>query len=119
MKRDKLFILISDFADPKYSGQHFFCEDCALLEGVLATYPALTKRIDVERVEWPRPRRVVVERVGEKNQDLPLLILADDPTLGPASDFAMGSHEGLLFVSGKDEILKALSIRHGIPLPHP
>jgi Protein of unknown function (DUF3088) len=41
--------------------------DCALLEGVLASFPQLAHAIDVERIAWPRPRREVVELIGAEN----------------------------------------------------
>jgi len=113
--RDKLFLLKPDFADPAYPGQRFYCWHCALLEGVLASFPALASRIDVERVAWPRPRAAVIELVGEQNQSLPLLILAED---APAN-LASTSFNEQRFIADKDEILKALSVRHGFPQPHP
>ena len=78
MKRDKLFLLKADFEDPAYPGKRFYCWHCALLEGILVSFPHLASRFDVERVAWPRPRQDVVSVVGEANQSLPLLVLADD-----------------------------------------
>jgi hypothetical protein len=113
--RDRLFLLSPDFEDPAYPGQRFYCWHCALLEGVLASFPELTERIDVTRIAWPRPRQEVVALVGEENQSLPLLVLASE-----APDaWATGSHGQVRFVAGKDEILNVLSRRHGIPAPHP
>jgi DUF3088 family protein len=75
-----LFLLKPDFEDPAYPGQRFFCWQCALLEGVLASFPSLQTKIDVMRIPWPRPRRAVIEIVGEANQSLPLLVLASRRT---------------------------------------
>jgi hypothetical protein len=115
MERDRLFLLKPDFDDPAYPGQRFYCWHCALLEGVLASFPRLAALLDVERIAWPRPRHDVISLVGEENQSLPLLALADD---APA-ELATGSYRGRRFVSGKDAILSVLSRRHGIPEPHP
>lgn len=115
MRRDKLIILKPGFEDPAYPGQRFYCWHCALMEGLLISFPELASRLDVERVAWPRPRREVIELVGEKNQSLPLLVLAE----GETSPHQTGTYEGLAFVSDKDKILAALSDRHGIPMPHP
>ncbi len=115
MMRDRLFLLKPDFEDPAYPGRRFYCWHCALLEGVLASFPWLDQRIDVERVSWPRPRHAVIEFVGEQNQSLPLLILSSEA----ADEFATGAYGSVRFVSGKDEILSVLSRRHGIPDPHP
>ena len=115
MNRDKLFLLRPDFADPAYPGRRFYCWHCALMEGVLASFPALAKRLDVERIAWPRPRLPVVEMVGEENQSVPLLVLAD----GDTSPHQTGTYDGRAFISDKDKILAALSERHGFPDPHP
>ncbi|MAN78420.1 DUF3088 domain-containing protein [Pelagibacterium flavum] len=108
MTRDKLFLLRPDFEDPAYPGKRFYCWHCALLEGVLASFPALANKLDVERVEWARPRHPVIAVVGEARQSLPLLVLADGETF-----------DGLTFINDKDQILGALSERHGFPHPHP
>jgi hypothetical protein len=113
--KDRLFLLHHSFQDPAIPGQTFYCEDCALIEGVLATFPILKDKLDIQRVDYPRPRRVVVDIVGEANQGLPLLILRG----GDSSPHQSGVHEGRSFVSDKASILRVLSERHGIPLPHP
>jgi len=115
MQRDRLFLLKADFEDPAYPGKRFYCWHCTLLEGVLASFPEVASRIDVERVSWPRPRTAVIDIVGEENQSLPLLVLAEGAPAGPRT----ASHKGIYFIADKDEILKALSMRHGFPEPHP
>jgi len=115
MERDRLFLLRPGFEDPAYPDRHFYCWHCALMEGVLASFPQLASRLDVERIEWPRPRHRVIALVGEENQSLPLLVLAD----GGASSHLTGIYEGRTFISGKDEILAVLSEKHGFPHPHP
>lgn len=113
--RDRLFILRPDFGDPAYPDKRFYCWHCALIEGVLASFPDLAKRLDVERVAWPRPRTKVVEMVGEGNQSLPLLVLSDDAPIDlPARTFG-----DCRFIADKDDILRALTVRHGFPEPHP
>ena len=115
MTRDRLFLLQPGFEDPAYPGRRFYCWHCALLEGVLASFPDLAKRIDVVRVAWPRPRQAVIDIAGEANQSLPLLLLAD----GASSPHRTGSHQGRALIADKDAILAALSDRHGFPDPHP
>ncbi len=118
MHRDKLIIIKPDFADPAFPDTRFYCWHCALMEGVLASFPELATQIEVLRIEWPRPRREAVELIGPENQCLPVLILADDAD-DADDDLATGSFQGRRFVEGKDAILAALSRRHGIPSPHP
>jgi hypothetical protein len=115
MARDTLFLLRPDFEDPAYPGRRFYCWHCALIEGVLASFPKLTAQIDVERVAWPRPREAVIALVGEQNQLLPLLVLAP----GTTSARQTGTYRGRTFIADKDGILAALSERHGFPDPHP
>lgn len=115
MKRDLLLLLRPGFDDPAYPGRRFYCWHCALIEGVLASFPALAEQLDVERIAWPRPREAAIALVGEPNQSLPLLVLAD----GATSPHQTGSHHGRAFVADKDAILAALSERHGFPDPHP
>jgi len=115
MTRDRLFLLRPGFEDPAYPRQIFYCWHCALLEGVLTSFPALADRLDVERIAWPKPRQAVIALVGAEKQSLPLLVLAD----GTTSPHQTGSHQGRAFIADKDAILAALSERHGFPDPHP
>jgi hypothetical protein len=113
--RDRLFLLRPGFTDPAYPGQAFYCWHCALMEGVLASFPELAVRLDVERIAWRRPRATVVALVGEQNQFVPLLVLGEGSPADPEAE----SHGGVRFIAGKDRILAALSRRHGFPDPHP
>gem|GEM_PF-185950 len=115
MSKDKLFLLKPGFEDPAYPDQLFYCWHCALIEGVLASFPALGDRLDIEHVDWQRPRKAVIELAGEDNQNLPLLILKN----GDRSPFETGRHEERSLISDPHKILAALAERHGFPLPHP
>lgn len=115
MNKDKLFLIIPGFKDPAYPEQTFYCWHCALIEGVLSAFPCLSDRIDVERIEWSRPRSKVVELLGVNNQSLPVFILCD----GETSVHQTGIYLGRSFISDKSKILTTLSERHGFPLPHP
>jgi hypothetical protein len=115
MTSDTLFLLRPDFEDPAYPGRRFYCWHCAVIEGVLASFPKLAAQIDVERIAWPRPRQVVIALVGEENQSMPLLVLAP----GATSAHQTGTYGDRSFIADKDGILAALSERHGFPDPHP
>ena len=115
MKRDKLVILNVNFQDPKYPGKRFYCWHCILLEGLLASFPKMAAKLDVERISWPRPRTALIDIVGESNQSVPILILADDAPAG----LETGKHGDIRFIDDKDAILRALTVRYGIPYPHP
>lgn len=112
---DRLFLLNAPFHDPAYPGQVFYCEHCLLMEGLLAGWPALASRLDVQRIDWPRPRPELTRLLGEENQSCPVLILSDE---GAGCDGVQRSG-GVCFINDKDAILQALAHRHGVPFPHP
>ena len=86
-----------------------------LLEGLLARFPKLNADLDVVRIPWPRPRSALITLLGEQHQSLPVLIFATEVS----NDVVTAQANGLKFTDDKDEILRALAIRHGLPLPHP
>lgn len=100
--KDTLYILAPGFEDPAYPGKTFYCWHCALMEGVLASFPDLAAELDVRRIAWPKPRQELVELLGEANQSLPVLVPAEGG-----------------FIDDKDAILAALTERHGFPFLHP
>ncbi|WP_431470268.1 DUF3088 family protein [Sphingosinithalassobacter sp. LHW66-3] len=102
MTRDRLFLLPVEASDPALPGRSFYCKDCMTVEGLLATFPDRAARLEVIRVDWPRPRAEVVAALGEENQNLPALA------------FAEGG-----FVNEIEPLLAALHTRHGFPERHP
>ena len=115
MQRDILFLLKPGFSDPALPGQDFYCWHCALMEGVLASFPDLGAGLEVRRIAFPRPRVEVIALIGDANQSLPVLVLAEDAPGG----LAAASHQGRQFVNEPMAILDMLHRRHGFPLPHP
>ena len=112
MARDKLYLITPGFTDPNRDDGPFVCPFCNQIEGLLASFPALAARLDVERVEFARPRAAVIAAVGEANQGLPLLVFGDDPP-----DHA--AHYGdTAYVQDTNTILTLLADRHGFPRPH-
>lgn len=113
--RDKLFILETGFKDPAYPNKTFYCWHCVLMEGLLASFPAMAGKLDVERISWPRPRKELVDLLGPEFQTVPVLILANEPPGG----IEYKTHNGVRFVDDKDAILHALSLVYDVPHPHP
>jgi hypothetical protein len=117
MTRDQLFLLEPDFmAGPRGP---CYCPACATLEGVLAFYPRLREVLDVQYVEFPRPRPRVVEAIGAENQGLPALVVASNP----AADLALAGldvreWQGRRFLQSAGDIGRYLARRHGIGEPH-
>ncbi|WP_271079320.1 DUF3088 family protein [Aurantiacibacter sp. MUD61] len=97
MTKDTLFILERSYTSD--DGGEFFCRDCVEIDGLLALFPELAEKLDIVRVPWAKPRKAVVEALGEDNQNCPALL------------FAEGG-----FVNTQDDLLAALHKRHGFPL---
>jgi len=115
MERDTLFLLEPGFADPAYPGKRFYCWHCALMEGVLASFPELAARIAVRRIPFARPRAEIVDLIGPGSDSVPLLILAADAPPGLTAE----RRGKVRFIQDKDAILDMLARRHGFPIPHP
>lgn len=115
LQKPLLFLLTPNFEDAAYPQQRFFCRHSALVEGVIASFPALGDALDIRRIDFKRPRAEVVALVGEANQALPILILPPGETSGQAS----GEAGGRQFVAGAEPILAALVEREFIPPAHP
>lgn len=113
MNVDKLFLLKPDFQD---GDQRYYCPHCAQLEGVLSFYPQLRKEIDVEYIDFARPRSAIVEVLGEENQDTPVLVVGG--SLPASLKVPHGLANGRVFISGEENIELYLAQRYGIGLAH-
>ena len=112
MAKDKLYLIKPGFTDPNRDDGPFVCPFCNQIEGLLASFPDLAAHIEVERIDFPRPRAAVIAAVGEANQGLPLLVFGDAP---PAD----ANHYGeTAYVQDTNRILILLAERHGFPKPH-
>jgi hypothetical protein len=74
MEKDCLFTLKPDFK--KDGAGRFYCPDSLRIEGLLAYYPELKAKLDVVHVDYPRPRKAIVDQIGEANQGAPVLVLS-------------------------------------------
>jgi hypothetical protein len=116
-KQDQLFLLKPDFrAD---DGGPYYCPSCATLEGVLSFYPQLRSVLDVQYVEFPRPRAAVIAAIGADNQGLPSLVISSDPAADKALvGLDVKQAKGRRFLQSPGDIGKYLARRHGIGEPH-
>lgn len=75
---EKLFLIKPDFYDTtRNTGKKYICPPCTLIEGLLSFYPHLREKLDIQYVDFVRPRRSIIELIGEENQSCPVLILPD------------------------------------------
>jgi hypothetical protein len=79
LSRDTLFIIKAPFEDRALDGT-WFCTSCATMEGALLANPHWANRIDVKRSEFPRPRREIINLIGDENQSMPVLVISDGAT---------------------------------------
>ncbi len=114
LARDTLFILRAPFEDPALEGT-WFCTSCAAMEGVLLANPHWARAIDVKRMPFPRPRPEMIALIGEENQSMPALVLADN-SIPP--DGAK-QHEGRYFLDEPKPIARYLAATYGGAGPHP
>ncbi|MER8472301.1 DUF3088 domain-containing protein [Mesorhizobium sp. M1328] len=112
MARDTLFLIQPGFSDPKHPGRTFVCPFCNQVEGLLAAFPDLAARLDVERVPFARPRSKVIDALGEWHQSLPVLVIGSNPPTG------LPTAKGKAFSDDTRRILALLAERHGFPHLH-
>jgi|GEM_PF-59520 len=116
---DILFLLTPGFTDSARDdeGRKYYCPDSAFLEGVLASCPQLRGQLDIRHVGYPRPRRELVELVGEAHQGCPNLIL--DPAHHGLVDAARFQRFGdRLHTTDTRVIVDYLAERHGAMVAH-
>ncbi len=112
LQRDVLFVIKAPFED---GGAMWFCHDCAAMEGMLLANPQWAHHIDVRRIPFPRPRHDIIALIGEENQSMPVLVMADD---AKAPEGAMRA-QGLAYLTNTRAIGRYLAGAHGGAGPHP
>lgn len=114
--RDTLFLIRAPFEDSAHGvGATWYCHDCAALEGALLANAQWLRSIDVRRLPFPRPRLELVALIGEENQGMPVLVLADaDKAPADAPRFLRRA-----FITDPRAIARYLASTHGGAGPHP
>ncbi|HYD72362.1 MAG TPA: DUF3088 family protein [Candidatus Binatia bacterium] len=114
LARDTLFIIKAPFEDAQLNGT-WFCTSCATMEGALLANPHWATHIDVKRMPFPRPRREMIALIGEENQSMPVLVLADASTPPPGAK----EYEGLYYLDEPKPMTRYLAAAYGGAGPHP
>lgn len=112
---DQLFLLKAGFMDGQQGP--FYCPDCAQLTGLLEYHPELRRNLDIQLVDFPRPRPVLVELLGAEYQSCPVLVLGGAPP-ETGSNLASQSAKGRWFIEGATDISRYLATVHGTAWPH-
>ena len=94
----------------------FFCPHSAALEGLLTYLPEIQSKVDVRRIDFPRPRQEIIDLLGEENQYTPVLIVDEDSKTDHQAQVSAAT--GRSFFLGEIEISKFLHRDLGIIKPH-
>ncbi len=79
--------------------------------------PEVERRIEVRRIDFPRPRREIAELLGTENQGCPVLVLERGAAAPPE---ARTSREtGRAFLNDTTSICDFLGRTFGVVRPHP
>lgn len=112
MSRDLLFLLPPGFED---NNRREYCPECAEMWGVLSYFPAIKEGLIIHYQPIERPRADLVERLGDKNQNCPTLILNEaSPRF---DDCGILRKNGHYFINNARDIGVYFSKRYGTPHP--
>jgi Protein of unknown function (DUF3088) len=109
--KDQLYLLRPGFHNAGLGP--LYCNDSAPVEGMLSFFPALRTLIDVQYLDFPRPRRLLVDALGDQHQGLPVLILAADRKLSPLAPEPQASG-GKRFFANERQIRDYLSVQYEV-----
>ena len=114
MGKPILFVLKPGF----YDGDEgpFYCPHSAAIEGILKYLPEIEEKVDVRRIDFQRPRKEVIDLIGEENQGSPVLVLDTDSEVLPEAQ--VYEKTGRAFMHGTMEIGNFLSRTFGVMRPH-
>lgn len=112
--KPKLFLLKPDFTDNNSdtNGKLYYCPHCAMIEGVLHYYPELKNLIDVQYVDFQKPRQAIIDLIGEENQSCPVLIVDFEINNKKETSY-FNRYENKLFVNSTELISRYFSEKFG------
>ena len=115
----KLFLLKPDFIDQNRDAHtRYFCPENALINGIINYYPKLKMLLEIEYIDFERPRKQLVDLVGKENQGCPNLVISKKEVNKNTDVSYFSSFEGNLFVNEIPLIEKYLSEKYHIGISH-
>ena len=114
MGKHKLFLLHPGFFDGEDGP--FFCPHNAAVEGLLKYEPALKSKLEIQHVNFEKPRSAIVKLLGEENQFTPVLVI--DETQDPPAEAQVSASTGRAFFLGEIAIGNFLHQEFDTPKPH-
>lgn len=111
--------LLKPFTDANIdnSGQLYYCPPCTTLTGLLSYYPDLKNEMDIVYVDFPRPRKIIIDLVGEQNQGCPILVIDKSDATGLDTSYFQ-SYNDKIFVQSVELISKFLTAKFKIGALH-
>ncbi|MDB5437680.1 MAG: hypothetical protein JWM33_107 [Caulobacteraceae bacterium] len=111
--KDQLYLLKPGFKNGGLGP--LYCGDSVAVEGLLSFFPALRDAVEVHYIAFERPRGPLVETLGEANQSVPVLILAQGAT---PTDEGVETQpaNGRLFIADEKIIRRYLSSQYDQPI---
>ncbi len=115
----KLFLLKPDFADSNSDndGKLYYCPLCAMIEGVIKYYPQLEKMIEINYVDFKKPRHTIIDLIGEENQSCPVLII-DSKMDNNIETSYFNLYGDKLFINSTELIARYFADKFGIGILH-
>lgn len=113
--KDILFLLEPGFEE---NGTRWFCPYTAQVVGMMHWFPELEPTLDLRYVGFAKPRRQIVELIGEELQSCPALVLATDSEVPAELHGDVIASQGQRVISATKSILRYLALTRGLPLPH-
>jgi Protein of unknown function (DUF3088) len=110
--KDRLYLLRPGFMNAGIGP--LYCNDSAPVEGMLGFFPKLRELLDVQYVEFARPRVPLIEALGSEHQSLPVLIVAAGRKL-KAGTPKPETARGRLFFANERAVRDYLSVQYGFP----
>jgi len=94
----------------------FYCPDCAIVEGYFFYAPEAKDQIEIRPVEFSKPRKELIDILGQENQSSPVLIFSDE---APPPEYAKKSlSTGKSFIDDPKMICEYLSETYHTVKPH-
>ena len=95
-------------------GQGRYLNAAAELETTMAAPDLLRTLLDVHYLDFPRPRGQLVHALGDENQGIPVLILADKREIAD-DELTPKQAKGKRFFADERSIRRYLSTQHNLP----
>ena len=110
--KDQLYLLRPGFYNAGVGP--LYCGDSLPVEGLLSFFPQLRTLLDVHYLDFPRPRGQLVHALGDGNQGIPVLILADKREIAD-DELTPKQAKGKRFFADERSIRRYLSTQHNLP----